>query len=92
MCHPRCGPCEATGELVTSKDGWAPDGFKKHIQGKKICFLSLQHVGSWYEAHHGANLLSVASNCVMWDERERLKVGRVKSARVGVKRVGGGMG
>ena len=34
----------------------------------------------------------MASDCGMWDEREGLKVGRVKSARVGVKRGGGGVG
>ena len=44
MCHPRCGPCEATGEFVTSKDAWAPDGFKKHIQGEKKFLFSLSNM------------------------------------------------
>ena len=40
VCHPRCGPCEVTGELATSKDAHPSDGFKKYIGGGGYFSLS----------------------------------------------------
>lgn len=79
VCHPRCGPCEATGELVTSEDAYPSDGFKNTFRGKKIVFSPSPTC--WvtaYEAHHWADIFSVASNCEMCEEPVGWKMGRVK--------------
>ena len=57
MCHPRCGPCEVTGELATSKHAHPSDGFKKHIGGKIISLSSTCWISVW------GSVSSVAQSC-----------------------------